>query len=88
VLDGSGKVVGTVDLGPKDAGRHNFEWTVGSKPADAAYTFRVTATNGKAAVAGRTLARPRAVGQHRRRRADPDPGAQRQLPASAVVAFN
>ena len=55
VLDGAQRVVGSVDLGPKEAGRHNFEWPLGSKPQTAEYTFRLVASQGKTAVTGRTL---------------------------------
>jgi flagellar basal-body rod modification protein FlgD len=55
VLDGAQRVVGILDLGPRDAGRHNFEWPLGSKPQSAAYTFRLVASEGKSAVPGRTL---------------------------------
>ena len=89
VLDGSGKVVGTVDLGPKDAGRYNFEWPVGSKPADAAYTFRVTATLGQSAVASRTLAVDRVQSVSTAGDALTLTLARSgTLPASAVVAYN
>ena len=89
VLDGSGKVVGTVDLGPQTAGRHNFEWPVGSKPADAAYTFRVSATQGKTAVAGRTLSVDRVQSVSTAGDALTLTLARSgTLPASAVVAYN
>ena len=55
ILDSTERVVGTVELGPKEAGRYSFEWPLGSKPVNADYSFRVTATLGKTAVASRTL---------------------------------
>jgi flagellar basal-body rod modification protein FlgD len=55
VLDGADRVVATLDLGPQSAGRHNFDWSLGNKPAGVDYHFRVSAALGKAAVAGRTL---------------------------------
>jgi flagellar basal-body rod modification protein FlgD len=56
VLDGAGRVVGSVDMGPQEAGRHTFEWPVGSQPANGGYRFRVTATLGNAAVDYRPMA--------------------------------
>ncbi|MFT3816016.1 MAG: flagellar hook capping FlgD N-terminal domain-containing protein [Rubrivivax sp.] len=50
VMDASQKVVGTIDLGQQTAGLHSFEWSPGSNSTNAAYTFRVTALNGKTAV--------------------------------------
>ncbi len=55
VLDGARRVVGSIDLGAREAGRHNFEWPVGSLPADASYTFRVAASRADTAVSSRTL---------------------------------
>jgi flagellar basal-body rod modification protein FlgD len=50
VKDGSGKVVGTLNLGALDAGLQDFEWELGGRPAGGAYTFSVTATNGGSVV--------------------------------------
>jgi flagellar basal-body rod modification protein FlgD len=58
VLNGAGRVVGTVDMGTQDAGRHAFSWSAGSLP-DGAYTFRVAATQGTATVATTPLMRDR-----------------------------
>jgi flagellar basal-body rod modification protein FlgD len=55
VLDSAQQVVGSVNLGPQDAGRKNFEWSLGKLPADGSYTFRVTASNSGQAVSARTL---------------------------------
>ena len=55
VLDANKKVVGTVDLGQQSAGLHSFEWKPGSNASSAAYTFRVSAMNGKTAVESSTL---------------------------------
>ena len=55
VLDASKRVVGTLDLGPRQAGRHGFEWPLGSKPTNADYSFRVVASQGKVALDSRTL---------------------------------
>ena len=55
VLDPAKQVVGTINLGASEAGRKTFEWTVGKNPADAAYTFRVAASNAGQAVPARTL---------------------------------
>jgi flagellar basal-body rod modification protein FlgD len=58
VLNGAGRVVGTVDLGTQDAGRHAFAWNPGAA-ADGNYTFRVLAAQGTAAVAATPLMRDR-----------------------------
>jgi flagellar basal-body rod modification protein FlgD len=58
VLNGAGRVVGTVDMGTQDAGRHAFSWNAGSLP-DGAYSFRVQAAQGTAAVAATPLMRDR-----------------------------
>jgi flagellar basal-body rod modification protein FlgD len=55
VIDISGQVVDTLDLGPQQAGRHNFEWPVGSRSPTATYGFQVKATQGGTAISGRTL---------------------------------
>ena len=55
VLDANKQVVGSVNLGAQTAGLHNFEWKPGSNAASAAYTFRVSAMNGKTAVESSTL---------------------------------
>ncbi|MBL8332378.1 MAG: flagellar hook assembly protein FlgD [Rubrivivax sp.] len=55
VLDSGGRVVGGLDLGPREAGRATFEWKAGKLPADATYTFRASATQGSNAVPLRTL---------------------------------
>ena len=89
VLDGAGRVVGSVDLGAKEAGRHSFEWALGSKPADAGYTFRVAASLGKAAVTGRTLVVDRVQSVSTAGDALTLTLARSgTVPASAVVAYN
>lgn len=60
VLDGSGRVVDTLQLGALDAGLHGFDW----KPADGTaaggnYTFRVTANAGTTVVPTTALMRDR-----------------------------
>jgi flagellar basal-body rod modification protein FlgD len=58
VLNGAGAVVDTVDMGAQTAGRHGFAWNAPSGTADgSAYTFRVTATAGTAAVSSTALMR-------------------------------
>ncbi|BAL95063.1 flagellar hook assembly protein FlgD [Rubrivivax gelatinosus] len=57
ILDGSGRVVDTLDLGAAKAGPHSFTWDA-SKVADPSnYTFRVTAKLGAASVTSTSLMR-------------------------------
>jgi flagellar basal-body rod modification protein FlgD len=58
VLNGAGRVVGSVDMGAQDSGRHAFSWNAGSQP-DGAYTFRVVASQGTTAVGSTPLMRDR-----------------------------
>lgn len=58
VLNGAGRVIGSVDMGTQDAGRHAFSWNAGTVP-DGAYTFRVAAAQGTTAVAATPLMRDR-----------------------------
>ena len=47
VLTPGGQVVDTLDLGPKDAGRHNFDWDASAyKGSTEGLQFRVKAVNG------------------------------------------
>ena len=55
VLNANQQVVATLQLGPLEAGRHNFEWNAGNAAGNASYTFRAAATQGGQPVAGRTL---------------------------------
>jgi flagellar basal-body rod modification protein FlgD len=55
VLDGSGRVVDTLQLGALEPGRHGFEW----EGADGHYTFKVTANSGTATVKTTALMRDR-----------------------------
>ena len=58
ILNASGKVIDTVDLGAKSSGRHDFSWTLKDGVAsDAKLSFRVTATQGKATVPTTALIR-------------------------------
>ncbi len=58
VLNGAGRVVGSVDMGTQDAGRHAFEWNAAGVP-DGRYGFRVVAAQGTTAVAATPLMRDR-----------------------------
>ncbi|MBT9495630.1 MAG: flagellar hook assembly protein FlgD [Paucibacter sp.] len=51
VLSPAGTVVDTVQLGAQGSGRHSFEWAADKNDPAASYNFRITATNGAAAVA-------------------------------------
>jgi len=59
VLDGAGRVVDTLELGAESAGRRSFAWDSDKAQPDASYRFRVTATQGAAAVAAAPLMRDR-----------------------------
>jgi len=48
ILSASNQVLGSVDLGKQSAGIHGFTWDAKGVAADAALTFRVTASNGNA----------------------------------------
>lgn len=60
VKDAAGKAVHTIDLGSKDAGTTALAWDGlkddGSKAADGAYTFEVSASSGNAKIEATTLA--------------------------------
>ena len=58
VLNGAGRVVGNIDLGAQNAGRHAFTWTAASMP-DGTYSYRVVAAQGTTAVAATPLMRDR-----------------------------
>lgn len=58
VLNGAGRVVGTVDMGAQDTGRHDFSWNAGTAP-DGNYTFRVVAAQGATVVPTTPLMRDR-----------------------------
>ena len=59
ILGPSGRVVDTLDLGAQGVGRHGFEWPAPALPDGAAYTFRIVASTGTAAVAATPLMRDR-----------------------------
>ncbi len=58
VLNGAGRVVGTIDMGAQDAGRHAFTWNASGQP-DGNYSFRVAAAQGTTNVATTPLMRDR-----------------------------
>jgi flagellar basal-body rod modification protein FlgD len=51
VLSPGGNVIDTVQLGAQGAGRHNFDWAADKNDPTAQYNFRISATQGTAAVA-------------------------------------
>ncbi|MDE2566352.1 MAG: flagellar hook assembly protein FlgD [Burkholderiales bacterium] len=55
VLSPAGQVVDTLDLGAQGSGRHAFNWPAAGVPDGAAYTFKVVATAGAAAVGATPL---------------------------------
>jgi flagellar basal-body rod modification protein FlgD len=59
VLDASGRVVDTLQLGAETTGRHVFEWPGAATAAAGTYTFRVTANSGGATVNTTALMRDR-----------------------------
>ncbi|MFO1270998.1 MAG: flagellar hook assembly protein FlgD [Rubrivivax sp.] len=59
VLDASGRVVDTLQLGAQESGRHEFEWPGAANAAAGDYSFRITANSGTATVSTTTLMRDR-----------------------------
>ena len=59
VLDTTGRVVDTLQLGAKTAGRQDFSWPAGSVADGSKYSFRVTANSGAATVTSTALMRDR-----------------------------
>ena len=55
IFDSGLQLVGKFELGPLKAGRTDVEFDMGKLPADRAYSFVVSATSGKTAVAARSL---------------------------------
>ncbi|MEY4428859.1 MAG: hypothetical protein RLZZ182_1548 [Pseudomonadota bacterium] len=55
VVDASGKVLDTVDLGAQSAGEHGFAWTPPSNTDSSNLSFKVRATNGSSAVSNTAL---------------------------------
>jgi flagellar basal-body rod modification protein FlgD len=63
VVTPGGQVVGTVDLGAQDQGRHNFTWDASQYTGDkSALSFRITATNKEGAVNSTALMQAKVVG--------------------------
>ena len=61
ILSPGGVVLGTVNLGALDAGRHNFEWDASGYSGVGDPSFRVTALRGAQAVATSSMTRDRVV---------------------------
>ena len=59
VLDTTGRVVDTLQLGAATTGTQSFTWPAGSVADGSAYRFRVTATSGSAKVDAQLLMRDR-----------------------------
>ena len=57
ILSAGGKVVDTIDLGARAAGRHPFDWDATGKTAGTTMAYRVTATQGGKAVGTSQLVR-------------------------------
>jgi flagellar basal-body rod modification protein FlgD len=57
ILNGAGRVAGSLELGALGAGRHAFEWPAGTASDADGYRFRVSAARGSASVLGGTLMR-------------------------------
>ena len=55
VLNSSGRVIATQDLGPRAAGRHNFEWAGGTEAEAEDLSFRIVAERGATAVSAQPL---------------------------------
>jgi flagellar basal-body rod modification protein FlgD len=57
ILNGSGTVIDTQQLGAQGSGRQTFTWNAGTKAAEGSEVkYRITATNGTAAVTSTTYA--------------------------------
>lgn len=54
ILASDGSVLESIDAGAISAGRHSFSWDASAYPNSSGLTYRVTATNGKTAVAATT----------------------------------
>ena len=61
IVSPGGTVLGTVNLGALDGGRHNFEWDASSHSGSGDPSFRVTALRGGQAVATTSMTRDRVV---------------------------
>jgi flagellar basal-body rod modification protein FlgD len=59
LLDASGRVVDTIQLGAQASGRHDFEWPGAASAKAGDFRFRVSANSGAAAVTATTLMRDR-----------------------------
>ncbi len=59
ILATSGEVLGTVDLGPRSAGMHNFEWALGAIDPERIGGMQVNATSAGQSVPAVTLSRQR-----------------------------
>lgn len=59
ILATSGEVIGSVDLGPRSAGMHNFEWPIGSVDPARVGGMQISATRGGQSVTAVPLARQR-----------------------------
>lgn len=61
ILNASGRVLSTQELGAAKAGSHAFEWKAGSVAVEAGMRFRVVATRGTAAVSATTYSTDRVL---------------------------
>lgn len=61
ILSPSGVVLGSMNLGALDGGRHNFEWDASGYTGTGDPSFRVTAVRGTQAVATTSMTRDRVV---------------------------
>jgi len=62
VVTPGGVVVDTIDMGAQEGGRHSFDWDAGKYSGSKSdLQFRVTATNGEAAVKATTLTQSQVV---------------------------
>lgn len=61
ILSPSGAVLGSMNLGALDGGRHNFEWDASGYTGTGDPSFRVTAVRGAQAVATTSMTRDRVV---------------------------
>jgi len=57
VMTSGGQLLGTVNLGPQEAGRHSFEWDASGYTGSSTPVFKVVATQGTNVVSSTTLTR-------------------------------
>jgi flagellar basal-body rod modification protein FlgD len=57
IVDASGKVVDSINMGAQSSGVHSFDWTAGTYTNTSGLTFKITATSGATALTPTALMR-------------------------------